>query len=229
MWNYAHNSRSTAGYTSEKPSRWICSRITKDRFRRSGHGNTSPIPKIATCLSKHILLIKSGMSWRKRLILVDIIMQAETLSTHNWINKSWTCSSSSSAWTHTPQISFSAFLETHTHFLLRWRTEAPLLPRERRIPSLIALPLQKPTRLPCATPAALPKPPGGSGAGLAPPGFPPWAWGSNELEIAGQNPARTTECYLVWLHGQFKPYETASWVRFWYQLINQPRFIWKWI
>lgn len=115
MWNYAHNSRSTAGYTSEKPSRWICSRITKDRFRRSGHGNTSPIPKIATCLSKHILLIKSGMSWRKRLILVDIIMQAETLSTHNWINKSWTCSSSSSAWTHTPQISFSAlYRNTHT-------------------------------------------------------------------------------------------------------------------
>lgn len=116
MWNYAHDRRSMAGYTSEKTSGWICSRITKDRCRRSGHGNTSPIPKIATRLSKHISLIKSGMRWRKRLILVDIIMQVETLSTHNWKNKSWTCSSNSSAWMHTPHINFSA-LYRHTHTL----------------------------------------------------------------------------------------------------------------
>lgn len=162
MWNYAHNRRSTVDYTSEKTSGWSSSQITKDRCRRSGHGNISPIPKIATCLSKHVLLIKSGMHWRKRLILVDIIMQVETLSAHNWKNKSRTCSSNSSAWMHTPQISF-AFLyrRTHTSFCLRLSAEVPRLPRERWIPSPTVLPLQKPTWLPCVTPTALPKAAGG--------------------------------------------------------------------
>lgn len=162
MWNYAHNRRSAVGYTSEKTSGWICSRITEDRCRRSGHGNTSPTSKIATRLSKHRPLIKSGMHWRKRLMLVDIITQAETLWTHNWKNKSWTCSSNSPAWTRTPQIGFAAlYRHASARFLLRSSTEAPLPPRGRRIPSLSVLPSQKPTRLPCATPAALPKAPVG--------------------------------------------------------------------
>lgn len=166
MWNCAHNKRSTAGYTSEKTSGWIHSWITKDRCRRSGYRNTSPIPKIATCLSKHISLIKSGMSWRKRLILVDIIKQVETLSTHNWINKSWTCSSYFSAWMHTLQISSSA-LYRHTKTLPSAIERISASTPERKTDPFTYSPALAEANM--APPA------------LAPPGFLPWAWGSNEL------------------------------------------------
>ena len=195
MWNYAHNRRSTAGYTSEKTSGWICSRIAKDRCRRSGHGNTSPIPKTAPWLSKHVSLIQSGMCWRKRLIPADRITQVETLSTHDWINKSWTCSSYSSAWTQAPEISFSAL----------YRRTRPL---SSTIKHLCSCERDRflhfepcPGRSRVCSPARLLQPgqrlPAGSRAGLAPPGFPPWARGSDELEMAGQNPAQTSGWYLI--------------------------------
>lgn len=112
MCSKANDRRNLVCYTSEKTSGWICSWITKDRCRRRGHGNISPIPKIATCLLKHISLIKAGGRWRKRLIVVDILKQVETLSTHNWVSKCWTRISDSSARMHAPQISS---LQRHTH------------------------------------------------------------------------------------------------------------------
>lgn len=155
MWNHAHN-RGTAGYTSEETSGWICSWITQDRCRTSGHRNTSPMPKRAVCLSKHILLIKSGMSWRKRLIIVDIITQVETLSTHNWIKvfnlqQLLFCLSA-----HCPDQLFS-LLQTHTHNLFcDWAPEHFCWGRKDRFLHLKSFYAEaEPTAL--HTPAALPK------------------------------------------------------------------------
>lgn len=176
MWNYAHN-RSTVGYTSEETSGWICSWITQDRCRTSGHRNTSPILQRAVCLSKHTLLITSGMSWRQRLIIVDIITQVETLSTHNWIKTILNlqqllfCLSA-----HCPDQLFSP-MQTHTHTLFcDWAPEHLCSGRKDRFPHLKSF-YQKQTQLPWALLQPCQRLMAGSRTGLAPPGFPPWAWG----------------------------------------------------
>lgn len=172
MWNHAHN-RSTAGYTSEETSGWICSWITQDRCRTSGNRNTSPIPKRDVCLSKHILLIKFGMNWRKRLIIVDIITQVETLSTHNWI-KVFNCSCYSSAWVLTAQTSFSAFCRhTLTHYSVT-EHQSTSLGGERTDSTTWSPSMQKQTQLPCALLQICQRLVAGSRTGLAPPGFPSW-------------------------------------------------------
>lgn len=194
MWNHACN-RSTAGYTSQETSGWICSWITQDRCKASGHRNTSPIPKRAVCLSKHILLIKSGMSWRKRLIIADIIAQVETLSTHNWIKvlnlqQPLFCLSA-----HCPDQLFS-LLQTHTYTLFcDWAPEHLCWGRKGRFLLLNSF-MQKQTELSCALLQPCQRLMAGSRTGLAPPGFPSRAWGSTELRIATQNPAKTTGCCL---------------------------------
>lgn len=193
MWNHAHN-RSTAGCTSEETSGWICSWITQDRCRTSGHRNTSPTPKRAVCLSKHIFLIKSGMSRRKRLITVDIRTQVETLSAHNWIKvlnlqQSLFCLSAPC-----PAQLFSP-LQTHSHFFL-WQHQGTSARGERTDSSPWSPSMQKQIELPCTLLKPCQRPRAGSGTGLAPPGFPSWVWGSAECKIATQNPAKTTGCYL---------------------------------
>lgn len=147
------------GYTAEETSGWICSWITQDRCKTSGHRSTSLIPKRAACLSKHTLLIKSSMSWRKRLITVD------TITSRNTLNSQLDKSLELAAVTPLPECSlprpaFQPFADTHSHFILWLSTSqnarAELLGEKGQIPPLGVLHAEADPAPLCA-PAALPK------------------------------------------------------------------------
>lgn len=226
MWNHADNG-STAGYTAKETSGWICSWITQDRCRTSGHRNTSPMPKRAVCLSKHTLMIKSGVSWRKRLITVDIITQVETLSTHNWIKvlnlqQLLFCLSA-----HCPEQLFSPL---HTHSLnlfCSWAPEHLCWGRKDRFLHLKSF-CAEADPAPLSTPAALPKAHGREWGRFGTSRFSILSlglcWAQNNHSKPSQNHWVLPRSYSL---ASLKLFKTTSLVRFGCQFINQPRFIWK--
>lgn len=192
MWNYAHNGRSVERFTSDKWMNFLpnCQRQTQKKWSQKHK------PRCKNSYSS----LKTDKIWHA--LKKEVNTSRHNNASRNTLSSQLDTISLELAATTPPEniLPKSAFqLFTDTHMLPSAIKHRSTSTAKRKTDSFTCTPALAEDDL---APLFYFSSPvkgswGGSGVVLAPPGFPPWAQGSSELERASQNPDKTTECYLV--------------------------------